>query len=154
MTLYQKREVNALFICKLPKIKVIKEKIGSRFDTTEERYGVEIMQIAFDKYNAMATMQSLESEGKECVIVRQHSDTLHMPTKLLKEAVLGKKFVYDENQLLEINFENARCVFDNNMNRYVNKKRSVGKVDMVVSLINAIFLAQQEILYGSDFIVC
>ena len=76
-----------------------------------------------------------------------------MPTKLLKESILGKRFLYDENQLLEINFENARCVYDNNMNRYVNKKRSVGKVDMVVSLINAIYLAQQEILYGSNFVV-
>ena len=34
LTLYQKREVIALFICKLPKIKVFKEKIGSKFDTT------------------------------------------------------------------------------------------------------------------------
>lgn len=120
----------------------------------QKKYGVEIVQLAFDKYNAISTMQALESEGYECVIVRQHSDTLHMPTKLLKEAILGKKFLYDENLLLEINFENARCTYDNNMNRYVNKKRSNGKVDMVVSLINAIYLAQQEMLYGSDFIVC
>ena len=33
-SLYFFWEVIALFICKLPKIKVIKEKIGSRFDTT------------------------------------------------------------------------------------------------------------------------
>ena len=33
-TLYQKREVNALFICKLPKIKVLERKTGSKFDTT------------------------------------------------------------------------------------------------------------------------
>lgn len=120
----------------------------------EKKYGVEIVQLAFDKYNAISTMQALESEGYECVIVRQHSDTLHMPTKLLKEAVLGNKFLYDENLLLEINFENARCTYDTNMNRYVNKKRSNGKVDMVVALINAIYLAQQEMLYGSEFIVC
>ena len=107
----------------------------------------------FDKYNALSTIQKLEEKGIECVIVRQHSDTLHMPTKLLKEAILNEEFAYDENELLEINFENARCVYDNNMNRYVNKKKSSGKVDMVVSLINAIYLAQQEILYGSEFIV-
>ena len=34
LTLYQKREVIALFICKLPKIKDFKEKMGSKFDTT------------------------------------------------------------------------------------------------------------------------
>ena len=36
-TLYQKWEVNALFICKPPKIKVFEEKIGSKFDITESR---------------------------------------------------------------------------------------------------------------------
>lgn len=120
----------------------------------QDTYGVEIVSIAYDKWNALATVQALEYEGYECVEVEQHSRTLHMPTKLLKESILNENFAYDENLLLEINFENARCVFDNNLNRYVNKKRSVGKVDMVVSLINAIYLAQQEILYGSDFIVC
>lgn len=117
-------------------------------------YGVTIEKIAYDKWNALATVQALEYEGYECVEVEQHSRTLHAPTKLLKECILNKNFVYDENLLLEINFENARCVFDNNLNRYVNKKQSVGKVDMVVSLINAIYLVQQEILYGADFIVC
>ena len=38
------------------------------------------------------------------------------------------------------NFENARCVYDTNMNMYVNKKKSNGKVDMVVALINAVYL--------------
>ena len=44
LTLYQKREVIALFICKLPKIKVLKEKIGSEFDTTFEYKEGKIMK--------------------------------------------------------------------------------------------------------------
>ena len=120
----------------------------------KSNYGVTVEKIAYDKWNAIATVQSLEQEGYECVEVEQHSRTLHMPTKLLKEYILNKKFAYSENLLLEINFENARCVYDNNLNRYVNKKKSVGKVDMVVSLINAIYLIQQEMLYGSELIVC
>ena len=51
----------------------------------------------------------------------------------------------EENKLLEINFQNARCVYDTNMNRYVNKKKSNGKIDMVVALINSIYLLQQEV---------
>lgn len=121
--------------------------------TLEERYGVEIVQIGFDKYNALSTMQKCEEAGYECVIIKQHSDTLHMPTKLLKEAILKKIFHYDANSLLEINFENARCTYDTNMNRYVNKKKSSGKVDMVVSTINSIYLCQQELLYGENFVV-
>ena len=38
---------------------------------------------------------------------------------------------------------------DTNLNKYVNKKKSTGKVDMVVALINAIYLLQQDMLYGS-----
>ena len=118
-----------------------------------EKYGVEIVQIGYDPYNAISTIQKLEAAGYECVSIKQHSSILHMPTKLLKEAILGGNFLYDENRLLEINFENARCTFDTNMNRYVNKKKSTGKVDMVVSLINSIYLCQQYILYGSSFVI-
>ena len=68
--------------------------------------------------------------------------------------IVDKGFQYEENQLFEINFENARCTFDTNMNRYVTKKRSTGKVDMVVAQINALFLIQQDVIFGSDnFIV-
>lgn len=118
--------------------------------TMEETYGVEIQQVGYDRWNALSTVQKLEEAGLTCVEIKQHSSVLHMPTKLLKEAVLGQKFFYDANRLLEINFQNARCTEDTNLNKYVNKKKSAGKVDMVVSLINAIYLLQQDLLYGSD----
>ena len=57
---------------------------------------------------------------------------------------------YDENLMLEINFQNARCTEDTNLNKYVNKKKSAGKVDMVVSLINATYLVEQDLLFGTD----
>lgn len=44
--------------------------------------------------------------------------------------------------MLEINFQNTQCTYDTNLNLYVNKKRSNGKVDMVVALINAVCLLQ------------
>lgn len=116
----------------------------------EEKYKVEIVQIGYDRYNAMSTVQKLEAEGYECVEIKQHSSVLHMPTKLLKEYILSKNFKYDENLMLEINFQNARCTEDTNLNKYVNKKKSSGKVDMVVALINAIYLLQQEQLNTID----
>lgn len=119
----------------------------------EDTYGVEIVQIGYDRYNALSTIQKLENKGYECVEIKQHSSVLHMPTKLLKECILSKNFSYDENLMLEINFQNARCTEDTNLNKYVNKKKSSGKVDMVVSLINAIYLLQQEQLSGSDFTI-
>lgn len=121
--------------------------------TLEDRLGVEIQQVGYDRWNAISTIQKLEAEGITCVEIKQHSSVLHAPTKLLKESILDKKFAYDDNRLLEINFQNARCTEDTNLNKYVNKKKSAGKVDMVVATINAVFLLQQELLYGMDFVV-
>lgn len=116
----------------------------------EEEYGVEIQQIGYDRYNAISTIQKLEEKSHECVEIKQHSSVLHSPTKLLRELILDKKFRYEDNLMLEINFQNARCTEDTNRNKYVNKKKSSGKVDMVVSLINAMYLLEQDLLYGND----
>lgn len=122
-----------------------------------KRYGVNIVQLGYDRYNAISTVQKLEADEAnpiECVEIRQHSSVLHAPTKLLKEYILRGDFRYDENRLLEINFSNARCTEDTNLNKYVNKKRSAGKVDMVVALINAVMLLQLDMLSGGeDFVV-
>ena len=119
----------------------------------EDKYEVEIEQIGYDRYNCLSTAQKLEAAGYEVVEVKQHSSILHAPTKLLKEYILHRTFRYENNRLLEINFSNARCTEDTNKNKYVNKKRSAGKVDMVVSTIIAVCLLQAEQLGGSDFTI-
>ena len=119
----------------------------------QDKLGVVIVQVGYDRYNAISTVQKLEAAGIECVEVRQHSSVLHSPTKLLQEKILSRKFAYNENRMLEINFENARCTEDTNRNKYVNKKRSAGKVDMVVAIINGVYLQEQEDLYGMDFVI-
>ena len=118
----------------------------------EEKYGVQVQAIGFDRWNALSTAQKLEGKGYNLVEIRQHSSVLHPPTKFLKEKILSGEFKYEENQLLEINFQNARCVYDTNKNQYVNKKKSTGKIDEVVALINAVYLLQQDyFLNQSDF---
>lgn len=120
----------------------------------EGRYGVQIQAIGYDRWNALSTAQKLERAGYNMVEVRQHSSVLHPPTKLLREKILAKEFEYSDNKLLEINFQNARCVYDTNKNAYVNKKKSNGKVDMVVSLINATYLLQQDVFLNQmDFVI-
>ena len=119
----------------------------------EEKYKVTVVSIGYDRYNALSSAQKWDKKYNT-IEVRQHSDTLHSPTKLLYEKILDRKFRYEENKLLEINFENARCTYDTNMNRYITKKRSQGKVDMVVALINAVYLLQQDVfLENDDFFV-
>ena len=120
----------------------------------EAKYNVQIQAIGYDRRNAMSTAQKLESAGYNLVEIRQHSSVLHSPTKLLKEKILNTEFQYTENKLFEINFQNAKCTYDTNKNLYVNKKKSRGKVDMVVSLINAVYLLEQDyFLNQSDFVI-
>jgi phage terminase large subunit-like protein len=119
----------------------------------EDRMGFQIQAIGYDRWNALSTAQKLENAGYNLVEIRQHSSVLHPPTKKLKEAILSKKMKYTKNPMLEINFQNARCVYDNNKNLYVNKKKSNGKIDQVVALINAIYLLQQDCLFGDDFVI-
>ena len=82
--------------------------------------------------------------------MKQVSSVLHPATKLLKEKVLNGEFFYLENNLLEINFQNAKVVLNNNNDTYINKKKSTGKIDMVASLIDAVFLLQQDVIFNSD----
>lgn len=120
----------------------------------EERFGVRIQAVGYDRWNALSTAQKLERAGLVTVEIRQHSSVLHPPTKLLKEKILNGEFEYTENRLYEINFQNARCTYDTNKNQYVNKKKSSGKVDMTVSTINAMFLVQQDCFLNSmDFVI-
>lgn len=119
----------------------------------QKEYGVVIEQVGYDKYNAISTVQKLEGDEDtplECVEIMQHSKVLHRPTKLLKEYILNKNFCYEPNKLLEINFQNARCTEDTNLNKYVNKKKSAGKVDAVVALINAVYLLDQGVILANE----
>ena len=118
----------------------------------EEKYGVTVRAIGFDRYNAISSAQKW-NQKYNTVEIRQHSDTLHPPTKLLSEKITDGEFEYERNALLEINFENARCTYDTNMNRYVTKKKSQGKVDMVAALINAVYLLQQDVIFNDDWVV-
>lgn len=115
----------------------------------EEKYGVKIVVIGYDLRDMNSTREDLK-EYYELVEVRQHSSVLHSPIKWLKESILNKKFVYNENKLLEINFTNCVQTEDTNLNKYLNKKKSKNKIDMVMAMVNALYLLQQDVVIGED----
>ena len=69
--------------------------------------------------------------------------------------IIFKLIIYNKYpNLRTINFQNSKCTYDTNKNLYVNKKKSRGKVDMVVSLINAMYLLEQDyFLNQGDFVI-
>ena len=66
----------------------------------ENKYGVQVQAVGYDRYNAISTAQKLENAGYNTVEIKQHSSVLHPPTKLLKEKILKCEFQYTENKLL------------------------------------------------------
>ena len=113
----------------------------------EDKYNCNVRGVGYDRWNALSTSQRLEREGDlKTIEVKQFESILHMPTKLLREKILKREFAYLSNTLLEINFQNAKLKpIGEHQNLMISKKRSNGKIDMVASLINAIWVMQQDI---------
>ena len=120
----------------------------------EKTYGVKVEGVAYDRWNALSTVNKLEENGLSCIEVRQHSSVLGAPTKLLYEAICAHTFRYETNELYEINFQNAKCTYDTNMTKFVNKKKSRAKIDMVISTIIATTLLQQRELFNDSWVCC
>ena len=118
----------------------------------EEKYGVTVMGVGYDRYNALSSAQRIEreSDGWKTIEVKQHSSVLHPATKLLREKILNREFFYLTNDLFEINVQNARIVENNNRDIYLNKKKSTGKIDMLASLVNAVHLLQVDVIFNPD----
>lgn len=145
---YLMRDQGYCFICgdRIINYKVVEDYVMS----LEEKFGVNIKGLGYDKYNATSSVNRWDENGIDCIEIKQHSGTLHPATKLLKEVILKKQFAYEKNRLYELNFSNAREMKDNNLNTYINKKRSTGKVDMVAATINAMVLWKIEIDEGTS----
>lgn len=115
----------------------------------EERYGVIIRAIGYDRRNANSSKRRWEDEGGyECVEVIQNDRALGTPFKLMRDKILDGDFHYTRNDLLENNFKNAKQLVNTNMGIYVTKKQSTGKIDMVFSTVDAVYLWNRDIEEG------
>lgn len=114
--------------------------------------GVKILAVGYDRYNAMSTVCKLEEAGISCIEVKQHSSVLASPTKLLYEEITTHNFQYEQNELFEVNFNNCKVQYDTNMNRYVHKKKSRKKIDMVVATLDAVCLLEQAELLDKNWV--
>ncbi|WWT40522.1 hypothetical protein [Staphylococcus phage PT94] len=115
----------------------------------EDKYGVKVKGLGYDRRNAISSVNRFVEEGNiECIEVRQHTSALGPTFKLMRDKIIDGDFHYEPNDLLENNFKNARTIYNNNMDIYVNKKKSAGKIDMVYSTADALYLWKQDIDEG------
>lgn len=105
----------------------------------KEKFGVKVIAISFDKYNATATIHNIEAKTDiECVEIPQTFMVLSPAIKKLKDSILTYEFAYVENELFELNCCNAVVVSNPSGSLYrVSKKSSNFKIDMLASLLNA-----------------
>lgn len=115
----------------------------------QDKYGVKIKGLGYDRRNAISSVNRFVEEGSiECIEVRQHTSALGPAFKLMRDKIIDGDFHYNPNELFENNFKNSRQIYNNNMDIYVNKKKSAGKIDMVYSTADAIYLWKLDIDEG------
>lgn len=121
-----------------------------------QKFGVKIMSISFDKYNATSTIAHIEENTDiECVEVPQSFFALHPAIKKLKDLILTQEFAYVENNLFEMNCTNAMVVWNPSQSLCrVSKKASRFKIDILMALICAMvtidLLVVKESVYETE----
>lgn len=112
----------------------------------EEKYGVNVKGIGYDRRNAISSVNRFVEEGDyQCIEVKQNSSSLGPTFKMMRDYIIDGNFLYQENELLENNYKNARIIYDTTMNIYVNKKKSAGKIDGVYATADAMYLWKLDI---------
>lgn len=114
----------------------------------EKSFGCKVMSVSYDRWNFISSANRLSSLGLKMIDTPMHSKVLSPIYKLLEEKVLNKEICFLDNGLLLDNFANCRCKYSENMDKYLTKKSSNGKIDMVISLALALTqLEEKELRY-------
>ena len=97
-----------------------------------------ILGLTYDGYAANYINQHLVAAGYTTYRAQYGDSAMTPPTQFLKAQILNRRFEYEENPLLEINFHNSRCIYTRTMGARLDKKVSTGKIDMVMALVYAV----------------
>lgn len=101
---------------------------------------LEVQGFYYDVRNCEMLASRLENvHGLPCVAVAQHSSVLSSPLKFLKKNILDGTFHYIKFDYVADNFMNAQVVTNTNEDIYLSKKKSSGKIDIVMAHANAMY---------------
>lgn len=101
-----------------------------------ERY--EIMEIAYDRWNASMMVQALEGDGFTMVPFGQGFRDMSNPTKDLMRLVLERSIRHDGHPVLRWNLDNVFVRQDPAGNIKMDKEKSTEKIDGAVALVMAL----------------
>jgi phage terminase large subunit-like protein len=102
------------------------------------RKQVNILEVAFDPWNAMQLAVKLQDAGLTCVEIRQGARTLSEPMKELGALVYAKKVVHGGHPVLRWNLMNTKAKQDDNENiRPVKPKDKTKRIDGIAAAVTA-----------------
>lgn len=107
----------------------------------EVRKHFDLVELAYDKWNATHLVNELAEAAPELVLVEvpQNTGGMHPGSKLLEELVYGKKLRHGGNPVLRWAAGNVALLFDTNGNFRPDKKKSNdnGRIDPIVATVMA-----------------
>jgi phage terminase large subunit-like protein len=113
---------------------VIRERILELADD----YGLNIKELAYDRWNASQLIVQLAGDGLTTTPVGQGYATMSAPTKELEKLLLEGKLKHDGNALMRWMVANVAVEQDPAGNLKPSKKASTERIDGVVALIMAL----------------
>ena len=99
---------------------------------------LEIVEVAYDPFQATQFSTRMTAEGFEMVEVRPTVLNFSEPMKDLEALILAKKFLFDGDPVLTWMMGNVTAQLDKKDNIYPNKEREANKIDGVVATIMAL----------------
>lgn len=100
----------------------------------------DIVEMAYDKWNATHLVNELAEEGVVMVEVPQNTGGMYPGSKLLELCVYGKRLRHGGNPVLRWAAMNVSLLFDTNGNFRPDKKKSStkGRIDPIVATVLAL----------------
>ena len=111
----------------------------------------QVVEVAYDPWNATHIAQRLQADGATMVEIRQGFGSLSEPTKNLEKLLLGKKLHHGGNPVLRWMASNVVIQMDAAGNIKPAKDKSREKIDGIIATIMALSRALQYTELGSVY---
>lgn len=121
--------------------------IRARVHEVAEQF--QLMQLAFDRWNASQLVTELGNDGIEMVPFGQGFASMAAPTKSLEAKILGKQIAHGGHPVLRWMAQNVSVKQDPAGNMKPDKASSGEKIDAIVAAIMAIGIAELQVADAS-----
>lgn len=103
-----------------------------------DAHGIEIVELAYDPWNATAFVTRAQAAGITCVPIRQGFASLSAPSKELEKRVAARTLRHDGNPVMAWCVASAVVETDPAGNIKPSKAKSTERIDGVVALVTAL----------------